>query len=135
MEMRLIVKDDLKRQLLEFIEELEEPFNIEFIIRNCLKPVSRIEIHDILCELVDEGKIVKIDGEYYMPVKTLIRRWLRGKIRRVGDEVVLDGLELPRSLVEDVREFIRDRAGLGYVDVAEFIRDAIRRKLKSIREI
>jgi len=135
METRLLVKDDLKRQLLEFIEELEEPFNIEFIMRNCLKPVSRIEIHDILCELVDEGRIVRVDGEYYMPVKTLIRRWLRGKIRRVGDEVILDGLELPKSLVEDVREFIRSRAELGYVDEAEFIRDAIRRKLKSLREI
>ena len=135
METRLIVKDDLKRQLLEFIEELEEPFNIEFIMRNCLKPISRIEIHNILCELVDEGKIVRVDSEYYMPVKTLIRKWLRGKIRRVGEEVILDGLELPKSLVEDVREFIRDRAELGYVDVSEFIRDAIRRKLKSLREI
>ena len=58
-----------------------------------------------------------------------------GKIRRVRDEVILDELELPKSLIEDVREFIRSRAKLGYVDEAEFIRDAIRRKLKSLREI
>ena len=135
METRLLVKDDLKRQLLELIEELEEPFNIELIMRNCLRPISRIEIYDILCELVDEGKIVRVDGEYYMPVKTLIGRWLKGKIRRVRDEVILDGLELPKSLVEDVREFVRSRAELGHVYETKFIRDAIRRKLKSLREI
>jgi len=42
METRLLFKDDLKRQLLELIEELEEPFNIEFIMRNCLRPISRM---------------------------------------------------------------------------------------------
>jgi len=129
METSLLCEDRLKEQLLEFIEDREEPFDVEFLMKHCLQPVSEIRIHDILCELTEEGKIIRLNGRYYLSTRVLMKRWLKQKIKGLENSVVFDELELPRSLIRQIAQLLKKRPELGYVDVADFVRDAIRRSL------
>jgi len=129
MEMCLLAEEQLKMQLLEFIEDREEPFDIDFLVRCCLQPVSRIKIHDALCELVEEGKIIRLDDRYYLSTRVLMKRWLKQKIKRLDGKVDFDELELPRDLIDQVIRLLKERPELGYVDLSDFVRDAIRRSL------
>lgn len=40
----------------------------------------------------------------------------------------------PSDLFDEVRDFIRKHPELGYRSVAEFVRDAVREKLRRLRE-
>ena len=133
METHLILKDRLKEQLLEFIEEREEPFDVEYLLKRCLQPVSPLKMHDILCELEEEGKVIRLDGRQYLSTRVLMRRWLRQKIRYLGGGVVLDEIELPRGLMRQVSRLLKERPELGYIDASDFIRDAIRRAILRLR--
>jgi len=132
MEMCLLAEERFKKQLLEFIEDREEPFDVEFLVRRCLQPVSEIKIHDALCELVEEGRIIRLDDRHYMSTRVLMKRWLKQKIRKIGGNVSFDGLELPRNLIDQVMRLLKEKPGLGYVDAEDFIRDAIRRSLRHL---
>jgi len=129
MEMRLLAEEQFKKQLLEFIEDREEPFDVDFLVRCCLQSVSDIKIHDALCEFVEEGKIIRLDDRYYLSTRVLMKRWLKQKIKRLDDNVGFDELELPRKLIDQVMRLLKEKPGLGYVDAADFVRDAIRRSL------
>ena len=132
MEIHLLLEESLKKQLLNFIEDLEEPFDIEFLMKNCLQPVSEIKIHDVLCELIEEGKIIRISGNQYLSTRVLMKRWLRQKIRSSNDDIAFEVLELPRSLIRQISRLIREKPELGYINVSEFIRDAIRRWISNL---
>jgi len=129
MEACLLCEDRFKEQLLEFIEDREKPFDVEFLLKRCLQPVSDIRIHDALCELVEEGKIIRLDERYYLSTRVLMKRWLKQKIKNLEGNVIFDELELPRSLIRQVARLIKEKPELGYVDIADFVRDAIRRFL------
>ena len=131
MEAHLLFEESLKKQLLDFIEDMEEPFDIEFLMNSCLQPVSEIRIHNVLCELIEEGKIIRISDNQYLSTRVLMKRWLKQKIRNPNDEIVFDELELPRSLIRQISRLLREKPELGYVDVSEFVRDAIRRMLSN----
>ena len=132
MEMCLLAEEQFKKQLLEFIEDREEPFDVEFLVRRCLQPVSVIKVHDALCELGEEGRIIRLDDRHYMSTRVLMKRWLKQKIRKIGGNVSFDGLELPRNLIDQVMRLLKEKPGLGYVDAEDFIRDAIRRSLRHL---
>ena len=132
MEIHLLLEESLKKQLLNFIEDLEEPFDIEFLMNSCLQPVSEIKIHDVLCELIEEGKIIRISGNQYLSTRVLMKRWLRQKIRSSNDDIAFEVLELPRSLIRQISRLIREKPELGYINVSEFIRDAIRRWISNL---
>lgn len=49
---------DFKEQLLEFVEDREEPFDVEFLARNCNDKLIRDDwIRGALWELEEEGQI------------------------------------------------------------------------------
>jgi len=121
MEACLLRQDNFKEQLLEFIEDREKPFDVEFLMKHCLQPVSDIKIHDVLCELAEEGKIIRLDDRYYLSTRVLIRN-LEGN-------VIFDEIELPQRLIRQVAKLIKEKPELGYIDIADFVRDAIRRYL------
>jgi hypothetical protein len=127
METCLIFKDRLKEQLLEFIEDKEEPFTVEYLLNRCLQPISALRMHEMLCELEDEGKIIRLDEQHYLSTRVLMRRWLKQKIRRLRGEVILDEIELPKDLMKQVSQLLKEKPELGYLDASDFIRDAIRR--------
>jgi len=129
MEACLLAEERFKEQLLEFIEDREEPFDIDFLIKRCLQPVSEIKIHDALCEFVEEGKIIRLDERYYLSTRVLMKRWLKQKIRKIDGNVDFDELELPQNLIDQVTRLLKERPDLGYVDIADFVRDAIRRSI------
>lgn len=134
MEVYLLSKKRFKEQLLEFIEDREEPFDVDLLVKCCLQPVSNIEIHNLLCEFVEEGKIIRLDDRYYMSTRVLMKRWLKQKIRKIESNVSFDELELPRNLIEQVMQLLKEKPELGYVDTADFLRDAIRRSLRHLRK-
>ena len=129
MEACLFAVERLKEHLLEFIEDREDPFDIDFLVRCCLQPVSKIKIHDLLCEFVEEGKIIRLDDRHYLSTRVLMKRWLKQKIKKIESNVSFDELELPRKLIDQVMRLLKERPELGYVDAADFVRDAIRRSL------
>ncbi len=133
MEASLIFEDQLKEEILEFVEDREEPFDVEFLVKRCLQPVSEIRIRDALCELIEEGKIIRLNDNYYLSTRVLMRRWLKQKIRSLEDSIVFDELELPRNLIRQIARLLKERPELGYLDVAEFVRDAIRRSITHLR--
>jgi len=132
-EASLIFEDQLKEEILEFVEDREEPFDVEFLVKRCLQPVSEIRIRDALCELIEEGKIIRLNDNYYLSTRVLMRRWLKQKIRSLEDSIVFDELELPRNLIRQIARLLKERPELGYLDVAEFVRDAIRRSITHLR--
>jgi len=129
MEACLFAEERLKEHLLEFIEDREDPFDIDFLVRCCLQPVSKIKIHDLLCEFVEEGKIIRLDDRHYLSTRVLMKRWLKQKIKKIESNVSFDELELPRKLIDQVMRLLKEKPELGYVDAADFVRDAIRRSL------
>jgi len=129
MKTSLLREERLKEQLLEFVEEREEPFDINLLVNHCLQPVPATIIRDVLCELVEEGKVIGIDDQHYMSTRVLMKRWLKQRIKRSEENVDFDELEVPRNLIEEISKLLRKRPELGYIDESDFIRDAIRRSL------
>ncbi|RJS84634.1 hypothetical protein CW706_03615 [Candidatus Bathyarchaeota archaeon] len=125
----LLLEKHLKKQLLEFMEDREEPFSISLLVNCCLQPIPATMIRDMLCKLVDEGEVIRIDDERYMATRVLMKKWLRQKIKRNEEDVNFDELEVPRNLFKEISKLLRERPELGYIDESDFIRDAIRRSL------
>ena len=112
-----------EEQLLEFVEDLEEPFDVKFLAMMCNQPVSEARIHNTLCKLEDEGKIVRVGPGLYLSTRALMRRWL------ISKEECENGVMLPRTIVARIVDFISKRAELGYESVEEFVKEAIRWRL------
>jgi hypothetical protein len=53
---------EFKRQLLEFIEDRDEPFKVEFLVESCLQPASDLLVQNTLAELEGEGLIIWLGG-------------------------------------------------------------------------
>ena len=124
-----------KEQLLEFIEGQTEPFDLNFLVESCLQPVSRITVHEVLCELVDEGFVVALGDGLYLSTRVLMKKWIREKLPSEGEdedaEAADDLVELPDEMISEIEEVLRMRPELGYRDIEEFVRDALRRYLFS----
>jgi len=117
-----------KEQLMEFIEEREEPFDVSFLVKTCNQPVSDIRIHDTLYELTEEGKIVRLNHEY-LSTRILMKRWLKPANPR-KNTLTNAGLFLPKDLFFQIAELLHERPELGYIDIEEFVRDALRRHVQ-----
>ena len=125
----MIDTQSFKEQLLEFVEDREEPFDERFLVKTCNQPVSDTRIRDVLCQLADEGKIVWID-HVYLPTRVLMRRWLKTDNPKDASPTEPE-ISLPNSLLRQIEELLNEKPETGYVDVDDFIRDAIRRDLRA----
>ena len=45
-----------------------------------------------------------------------------------------NGFILPRSLMREIQEALIERRELGYLDIGEFIRDALRRRIEQLEK-
>ena len=121
---------DFKEQLLEFVEEKEEPFNTTFLVENCNSFVDDECVRSALYELEEEGRIVKVD-HHYLSTRILMKRWIRTKDEpKPSSEDFLNGPFVPQGLLDQIEELLDERQELGYLDVDEFVRDAVRRLLE-----
>lgn len=119
----MMVQSLFKEQMLEFVENREEPFNLEFLVDNCNdKFIEEKSIRDILCELEEEGLIVKLN-HHYLSTRILMRRWIKTEEKPRPEKA----LSLPQSLIHHIQDLLDEKPGLGYFDVNEFVRDAIRK--------
>lgn len=104
-----------KEQLYEFIEWEEQPFDVDYLIKNCNYWVDPWKIYDVLFQLEEEGRIFQLKNGKYLSLKVLLNKWI--KTRFIN-------LRLPRSLYEAMKYLIH----LGYYkSMDDLIRDAIRK--------
>ena len=44
------------------------------------------------------------------------------------------GISLPETMIEEIEKLLKQRPDLGYQSVAEFIKDAIRRRIEELKK-
>jgi len=121
--------ETFKQQLLEFIEELDHPFDADYLVKNCNKFIDRLVVEEALKELLNEGLIVEVGCKEYASIRILMHRWLIGKQQKKETQRMLDeAVFLPSSLLEKLKRIIKPE--WGYKDIEDFIRDAVRHWLK-----
>jgi hypothetical protein len=112
--------EEFKRQLLDFIEDRDEPFTARFLVESCLQPVSELLVQNALSELEGEGLVIWLGGGEWISTKAVVKRALKP-----NTEVII-----PKSLVAQIISAAIKRPDLGYTSLAEFIRDAIKSFIK-----
>ena len=124
----MIDMEAFKEQLLEFVEEQNKPFNVKFIVEQCIQPVDKIKVQEILYQLENEGKIIWLN-HHYLPARVLMRRWFGKSASLIKKNYV----QLPLELYYRILKILTERPELGYIDVEEFVRDAVRRFIQKRR--
>ena len=112
--------EEFKRQLLEFIEDRDEPFTVKFLVENCLQPVSETLVQNALADLEGEGLVIWLGGGEWISTKAVVKRALKP-----STEVIM-----PKSLIAQIISTAIKRPELGYTSLTEFIRDAIKSFIK-----
>ena len=112
--------EEFKRQLLEFIEDRDEPFTVKFLVENCLQPVSETLVQNALADLEGEGLVIWLGGGEWISTKAVLKRALKPSM-----EVIM-----PKSLIAQIISTAIKRPELGYTSLTEFIRDAIKSFIK-----
>ena len=102
--------------MLDFIEDREEPFTVKFLVESCLQPVSESLVQNALADLEGEGLIIWLGGGEWISTKAVLKRALKPSM-----EVII-----PKSLIAQIIGTAIKRPDLGYTDIGEFIRDAIK---------
>ena len=121
-----------KEQLLEFVEDREDPFDESFLVKTCNQPVSDMSVRDTLYELVEEGTLVIVDHKY-LATRVLMKRWLKLVPKEPEGKLVDPDHILSPDLIYEIREMLQEKPELGYVDISEFVRDAVRNFLNKNR--
>jgi hypothetical protein len=112
--------EEFKRQLLEFIEDREEPFTVKFLVESCLQPVSESLVQNALADLEGEGLIIWLGGGEWISTKAVLKRALKPSM-----EVII-----PKSLIAQIINTAIKRPELGYTSLTEFIKDAVKNFIK-----
>lgn len=121
-----------KEQLFEFVEYMDEPFDFKFLVENCNDGFVEYRwIESALDELEEAGKIVRLDEHRYLSTRIMLRRWIRdkGKPHPISEDF-LNGSFVSQGLIDQIEELLEERPELGYLDVDEFVRDAVRKLMK-----
>jgi hypothetical protein len=116
--------EEFKRQLLDFIEDRDEPFTVKFLVESCLQPVSETLVQNALADLESEGLVIWLGGGEWISTKAVVKRALKPSM-----EVIL-----PKSLIAQIISTAIKRPDLGYTSLTEFIRDAIKNFINRLAE-
>ena len=124
-----------KEQLLEFVEDRQDPFDIDLLKSSCNdKFIDDNWFWGALWELEEEGKIVRLN-HHYLSTRVLMRRWIKAQTKPPSaTEEYSNDLSLPQNLLHPIEELLNERPELGYLDVDEFIIDAIRRRIQQLKK-
>jgi len=123
----LIAESAFKEQLLEFVENREDPFNLSYLMMNCNQTLDKKYFQNAIYELEEEGQIIQIDHNY-LSAKILMRRWIQPL------EKLEDYLTLPSSLVHQVQELIEEKYERGYNNIDDFIIDAVKLFIQHLKK-
>jgi hypothetical protein len=116
--------EEFKRQLLDFIEDRDEPFTVKFLVESCIQPVSESLVQNALAELEGEGLVIWLGGGEWISTKAVMKRALKP-----NTEVII-----PKSLIAQIISTAIKRPDLGYTSLTEFIRDAVKNFIKQRSE-
>jgi len=116
-----------KEQLSEFVEDLDEPFDMNFLMRNCNISYEENWFRDTLYELEDKEKIVRLN-DHYLPSRILLNRWIKHEVKQQPLEPGC--IQLPFDLISQIQKLLNWRKELGYLNAEDFIRDAVRRLIQ-----
>jgi len=108
--------EEFKRQLLEFIEDRDEPFTVKFLVERCLQPVGESLVQNALAELEGEGLVIWLGGGEWISTKAVLKRALKPSM-----EVIM-----PKSLIAQIISTAIKRPDLEYTSITEFIKDAVK---------
>lgn len=121
----MISLEEFKCSLLEFIEFRGEPFDADFIYRQCIQPIDRYHIYEALYQLELEGKILRLRDGRFIATNIALKRWLN---RRVVD------VKIPEELIAEAMEAMR-LIPEAWESLDSFISDAIREYVERIRSL
>ena len=127
-----ITQSLVKEQLIEFVEDHAEPFDLRFIMASCNTWIDEQWIRRALSELEEEGQIVRLN-HHYLATRTARRRWFpRPRQLPFAPQISRSDLPPPSSVLHEFRDLLTERPDLGYLDTSEFIRDALRRRIHQL---
>ena len=107
-----------KEQLYEFVECIDKPFDINFLMQKCNQPVDRQRFYDALYELEEEGKILGLRNGRYLSLRVLKRKWIKTK---------LVNIPIPKELYDIMIHLIHK--GI-FKNIEDIIQEAIKRYKK-----
>jgi len=123
-----------KAQLLEYVDDREEPFDTQFLVANCNSFIDDTWVRNALWELEEEGRIIKLN-HHYLSTRILMKRWIvASQTPQTTPQDNLNGFTLPQHLMREIQDLLIERPDLGYLDIDEFIRDALRRRIEQLEK-
>lgn len=118
----MIDMEELKDQLLTFIDLMGEPLDADSIYRHCIQPIDRYRIYDALHQLEDEGKIMRLSDGRYVTARAALRRWIKGRLVDVG---------IPEEVVREA-ERAMGQGRKKYRTVDSFISEALKEYIERV---
>lgn len=118
----MIDMEEFKGQLLTFIEFMGEPIDADSIYRQCIQPVERYRIYEVLYQLEDEGKVLRLSDGRYIAAKSAFKRWVRDRLIDV---------KVPEDIVKDAKQVMGRMPGR-YKNIDSFISEAIREYVERV---
>ena len=123
--------EHFKDQLYEFIENIDEPFDVDFLKSNCNIFYEDRWFTSALYELEDDEKIVKLNEYQYLPARILRNRWINEAKNQVKTQPLEPTcIQLPFDLIRQIQDLLSERKELGFLNAEEFIREAVRRLIQ-----
>ena len=114
----------LKNQLLEFVEDLNEPFSARQLASCALQFIDHSTIWNTLCELEEEGKLLFLGDGRFISMKTAMRKWIACEYTNI--QIYEDDFErLQFYILSGI---------LPHKSVKEFVIDAIERFFEKKRD-
>ncbi|MBS7605016.1 MAG: hypothetical protein QXR84_00280 [Candidatus Bathyarchaeia archaeon] len=114
--------EEFKDNLLEFVQFRKEPFDVEFIYRECVQLVDKYRIYETLYQLELEGKILRLSDGRYIATRAALRRWLKYHLIEI---------QIPVEIAAEAKEaiFIAPKA---WRTLDSFISEAIEEYIRKI---
>jgi len=72
--------EEFKRQLLNFIEDRDEPFTVKFLVERRLQPVSETLVQNTLADLESEGLVIWLGEGEWISTKAVVERALKPRL-------------------------------------------------------
>lgn len=121
----MINLEGFKDSLLEFIEFKGEPLDVDSIYKQCLQPIDRYRIYEVLYQLELEGKVLRLSDGRYIATKAALRKWLYSNPIEI---------RIPGEMAIEIEETMSLTPGV-WKSMDSFISEAIREYIKKVIEI
>lgn len=118
----MINLEGFKDSLLEFIEFRSEPFDIDFIYKQCIQPIDKHRINEAFYQLELEGKILRLSDGRYIATRVALKKWLSSQFLEI---------KIPEEIAVEIEEtmHLTPRA---WKTIDSFVSEAIKEHIKKV---